>query len=167
MKMVRASLLMGGLFAAMTGLTLWLGAPKAQAQDKPVTHPLRMAETELKEARKELEKAPSKFGGHKEEAIEDIDHALKHLERLTGWVRTHHKEEWEQEHKDEARAVEKGEKYPRLHAALHELRRAHKYLKESKEEFGDNKQKELALRDLDKAINQLDRILTWVKENEK
>jgi hypothetical protein len=146
---------------------LLLTPPPARADEKPITHPLHAAVRELHEAKKELEKAGHNFGGHKEAAIKDIDRSIKHLDRLIGWVKEHHKGEWEQEHKDEIRAEEKGESYPRLHAALHELRRAHKYIKESKYEFGDNKQKEEALKDLDRAIVQIDKALKWAKENGK
>jgi hypothetical protein len=75
----------------------------------------------------------------------------------------HHKQEWEQEYKDEKRAVAKGENHPHLHAAVHELRRAHKYVNESKYEFGDNKLKEEALRDIDRAIHQIEKALEFAK----
>jgi hypothetical protein len=158
---------LAGLAVGLGGLALLLIAPQARAEDEKVSHPLHRANRELHEAKKELEKAGHDFGGHKEAAIKDIDHASKHLDRLGAWVKKHHKQEWEQEHKDEKRAEEKGEKYPRLHAAVHELRRAHKYVKESQYDFGDNKQKELALKDLDRAIHQIDKALVWAKENGK
>ena len=126
MTMQGRSLSLGlpGLFAALGGLALLLVPPPARAQEKPITHPLHAAVRECHEAKKELEKAGHNFGGHKEAAIKDLDRSIKHLDRLIGWVKEHHKGEWEQEHKDEIRAEEKGESYPRLHAALHELRRA-------------------------------------------
>ncbi len=156
-----------GLFVAAGAVALWSLAPPARADEKVITHPLHAAVRELQEAKKELEKAGHDFGGHKEAAIKDINLSIKHLDRLAGWVKEHHKGEWEQEHKDEIRAEEKGESYPRLHASLHELRRAHKYIKESQYEFGDKKQKEEALRDLDRAIVQIDKALKWAKENGK
>lgn len=146
------------------GLLLLSFAPvAAAAQEEKISHPLHRANRELHEARKELEKAGHDFGGHREAAIKDIDRAIKHLDRLGAWVKKHHKGEWAQEYKDEIRAEEKGESYPRLHAALHELRRAHKYIKESQYDFGDNRQKELALKDLDRAIHQIDKTLEFAK----
>jgi hypothetical protein len=130
----------------------------ALAADEP-RHPLHRAVEECREARREMEKADSNFGGLKEAAIKSTDHAIHHLDRLLGWVKEHKKEELKQEFRDEKRAEVKGEKYPRLHAALHELRRAHKYVEESKHEFGDNKQKEEALRSLHHAIQDLEKAI--------
>jgi hypothetical protein len=57
----------------------------AQAQEKKEKkerHPhIHAAIHELREARKELEKADHDFGGHRKEAIEAIDVALKQLEK--------------------------------------------------------------------------------------
>jgi hypothetical protein len=148
------------------GLALLSSAPRpaAAADDKEwVRHPLHKALTELREARQEMEKAPHDFGGHKEAALKATDNAIKHLERLLGWVKEHRKEEAKQEFKDEKREEKKGEKHPRIHAAIHELRKAHKYVKESELEFGDNKQKEEALKSIDHAIGQLEKALDAVK----
>lgn len=44
-------------------------------------HPrIRAAIHELREAKRELEKADHDFGGHKKEAIEAVNHAIKQLE---------------------------------------------------------------------------------------
>jgi hypothetical protein len=144
-------------------LSLLLLAPPARATGEKITHPLHRANIELHEARNELEKAGHNFGGHKKKAIEDIDHAIKHLDRMGAWVAKHHKQEWEQEYKDEKRAVAKGETYPRLHAAVHEMKRAHKHIKESVYDFGDSKLKEEALRDIDRAIHQIEKALEFPK----
>ncbi len=147
-------LLRGGICSAFCLFAL----STALAADEP-RHPLHRAVEECREARRELEKADSNFGGFKEAAIKSTDHAIRHLERMLGWVREHKKEELKQEFKDEKRAEVKGEKYPRLHAALHELRRAHKYVEEAKHDFGDSKQKEEALRSLHHAILDLEKAL--------
>jgi hypothetical protein len=56
--------------------------PTAQAQEKKERHPhIRAALHELREAKKELEKADHDFGGHRKEAIEAIDVAIKQLDK--------------------------------------------------------------------------------------
>jgi hypothetical protein len=48
---------------------------------KKEAHPhIRAAIRELREARKELETAAHDFGGHRKEAIEAVDNALKQLQ---------------------------------------------------------------------------------------
>jgi hypothetical protein len=39
----------------------------------------------LRDARKELNEAPHDFHGHKQEAIDAIDHAIEHLDRIKDW----------------------------------------------------------------------------------
>ena len=84
---VLALTLTGGLLLAGVGL-LPLGGdaivPAAQAQEKKEKrerHPhIHAAIRELREARKELKEADHDFGGHRVEAIEEIDKAIKQLE---------------------------------------------------------------------------------------
>jgi hypothetical protein len=162
-------LLARSLSGLLAGLVLGLGSlvllstapPKARAAEEPSHHPLHRALAELREARRELEKAPSNFGGRKKEALEATDHAIKHLDRLLGWVKDNHKEDLKQEFKDEKFEVKKGESYPRLRAAVHELKRAHKHVEESKYEYGDKKQKEEALKSIHNAIVHLEKILEY------
>ncbi len=158
------SLLAAGLFLGVGIAAWWLLTPSiAQArQDRP-RHPLHAALEEAREAKREMERAGHDFGGNKEEALKSTEHAIKHLERMLGWVREHKKEELKQEFKDEKRAEVKGEKYPRLHAAVHELRKAHKYVEQSKHEFGDSKQKEEALRSLRHAVEHLEKALKFAE----
>ena len=55
--------------------------PAFDKDDKKEAHPhIRAALRELREARKELETAAHDFGGHRKEAIEAIDAAIKQLE---------------------------------------------------------------------------------------
>ncbi len=60
--------------------------PKAPAQilkgEPAEQHPhIRAALRELREARHELETAAHDFGGHRKEAIEAVDNAIKQLQR--------------------------------------------------------------------------------------
>jgi hypothetical protein len=77
--------LASGLGLASLGLVsygLVADPTTAQAQEKRERHPhLHRAITELKEAKKELEKADHDFGGHRVEAIKATDHAIKQLEK--------------------------------------------------------------------------------------
>jgi hypothetical protein len=55
--------------------------PAVDKDDKKEAHPhIRAALRELREARKELETAAHDFGGHRKEAIEAVDAAIKQLE---------------------------------------------------------------------------------------
>ena len=74
-----AVLLSGGLLLSSLG---FLGTETASAQEKKERHPhIRRAIHELREARKELKEAAHDFGGHREEAVEAINVAIKQLER--------------------------------------------------------------------------------------
>ncbi|HLJ29302.1 MAG TPA: hypothetical protein VKY85_21525 [Candidatus Angelobacter sp.] len=53
--------------------------PAAPAAAEPHPH-IRAAIRELREARHELETAAHDFGGHKKEAIEAVDNAIKQLQ---------------------------------------------------------------------------------------
>jgi len=65
-----------GVFAATPA-----NAPVAQKESKGEQHPhIRAAIRELREARRELETAAHDFGGHKKEAIEAVDNAIKQLQ---------------------------------------------------------------------------------------
>ncbi len=80
----RTAVLSGGLLLAGMGLIpISATSPTpAQAVEPKERHPhIHRAITELKEARKELEKADNDFGGHRKEAIEAVDVAIRHLER--------------------------------------------------------------------------------------
>src|SRR5207302_1934251 len=59
--------------------------PMAQAQEKKEKnerHPhIHAAIRELRQAKKELEKADHDFGGHRKEALEAVDVAIKQLEK--------------------------------------------------------------------------------------
>ena len=146
---------MGGVIGSLCYLVV---LTPAQAREE-AHHPLHRALEQCREARHEMEKAAHDFGGHREAALKSTDHAIRHLDRLLGWVKEHKKEELKQEFKAEKRAEVKGEKHPDIHAALHELRRAHKYVEEAKHDFGDGKQKEEALHAIHHAIEDLEKAL--------
>jgi hypothetical protein len=78
----RAIALSLAILLAGGGLISFVGDNAAQAAQKNERHPhIRAAIHELKEAKKELEKADHDFGGHRKEAIEAIDVALKQLQK--------------------------------------------------------------------------------------
>lgn len=66
-----------GVFAATPA-----AAPAPQVVKGAEQHPhIRAALRELREARRELETAAHDFGGHRKEAIEAVDNAIKQLEQ--------------------------------------------------------------------------------------
>jgi hypothetical protein len=70
--------------ALLLGLGLWSGGVLGDrsAQAAPERHPhIRAAIEELREAKKELERADHDFGGHRKEAIKALDEAIIQLER--------------------------------------------------------------------------------------
>jgi hypothetical protein len=80
-KLAGVVLLVGAL---LLGLGLWSGGLLGErpAQAAPERHPrIHAAIEELREARKELEKADHDFGGHRKEAIKAIDEAIIQLEK--------------------------------------------------------------------------------------
>jgi hypothetical protein len=82
---IRTLALAGGLGLASLGAVSYgivVTPTEAQAQEKRERHPhIHKAIAELKEAKKELEKADHDFGGHRVEAVKAIDHAVKQLEK--------------------------------------------------------------------------------------
>jgi hypothetical protein len=57
---------------------------------------------------------------------------------------------------------EEKERHPHIHAAIHELKHAHKELKEANHDFGGHREK--ALKDIDAAIKQLEECLKHDKK---
>ena len=71
--------LAGGLVLAGLGLSATGGPARAEEKER---HPhIRAAIHELREAKRDLEKADHDFGGHRKAAIEAIDHAIRQLEK--------------------------------------------------------------------------------------
>ena len=71
------ALLLGGMGLLHTDPTI----AQANAVEKKERHPhIRQAISELREARKELKEAAHDFGGHRKEALEAVNVAIKQLE---------------------------------------------------------------------------------------
>jgi hypothetical protein len=70
--------------AVLLGLGLWLGGflgdASVQAAEKERHPHIRTAIEELREAKRELERAAHDFGGHRVEAIKVLDQAIVQLE---------------------------------------------------------------------------------------
>jgi hypothetical protein len=81
----RSMVVAGGLGLASLGVLSYgvvVAPTSAQADEKHERHPhVHKAIHELREAKKELEKADHDFGGHRVEAIKAIDVAVKQLEK--------------------------------------------------------------------------------------
>ena len=82
-KYVGVTVLMSGLLVGGLGLmaTDTVQAGQKPAAEKNERHPhIRRALRELREAKKEMKTAAHDFGGHRVEAIEAVDAAIKQLE---------------------------------------------------------------------------------------
>lgn len=140
------------LAAAVAALGL-LVPGRAAAEPK---HPhLHHALFEMREAHKDLKEAKHNFGGHREKALGALDAAIHQTEKaLTGAG-------------DPFKGFTPGKIYggyknhPHLRHALHEMRAAHKELKEAKHDFGGHRKKAIA--DLDVAIAQVEKCIDHIK----
>ena len=74
----RRSLLKAGGLAMSLGVAGALAAAPPEEERHPRIH---AAIRELREAKKDLEKADHDFGGHRVNAIKAIDHAIEQLEK--------------------------------------------------------------------------------------
>lgn len=80
----RSALALGA--ATVTGLvTCGLTSKTAYAEEHHRWPKLHAAAVALREARDEIEHTPHNWGGDKKEALEAIDRALYHLEKLRDW----------------------------------------------------------------------------------
>ena len=152
-----------GTLWALGSLTLFGLCLCANAQAGEKQHPhhhFHHALWELRDARKELNEAKHDFGGHKEKALVAIDDAIKQLDLIVRYkgdnikgtpTRGDLKEEYK-----------KYKHHPHLHHALHELRHAHRQLKETTHNFDGHK--EAALRDIHIAIQQVEILLKHHKK---
>jgi hypothetical protein len=80
----RALIEAGGLALASLGVLASTSQP-VRAEDKERHPRIRAAIRELREAKKELEKADHDFGGHRVEAIKAINHAVRQLEKALNY----------------------------------------------------------------------------------
>jgi hypothetical protein len=78
----RALLVSAGLILGGAGIATFTTSPAAVARENQgERHPhIHKATEELREARKELKEADHDFKGHRDEAVEDCDKAIKQLE---------------------------------------------------------------------------------------
>jgi hypothetical protein len=80
-KYARALLVSSGLILGGVGIGAYDLCNTAVARDKDEHHPhIRKALEELREARRELKEADHDFKGHREEALESVDKAIRQLE---------------------------------------------------------------------------------------
>jgi hypothetical protein len=84
LKKICGVAILGTLFGISQG-ALFAARPPAPVQERKEgareQHPhIRAALQELREARHELETAAHDFGGHRKEAIESVDNAIKQLQ---------------------------------------------------------------------------------------
>ena len=88
--------LLGLTLAALLALATMLAVPATAAEGKGKgrpgeNHPIHRAIKELQEVKTYLEKAPHDFGGHRKEALEDCEKAVKQLQKALEFDREHDK----------------------------------------------------------------------------
>jgi hypothetical protein len=72
--------------ALLSGLAVYpLASRPANAEEHEHNPRIHRALDALREARHELEDAPHDFRGHKQEALDSIDHAIERLDRIKDW----------------------------------------------------------------------------------
>ena len=144
------------LMAAMVGVATLCVMGAAQAAPK---HPrMHAALHELKESRIELKEAAHDFGGHREKALKDVDHAIKQIEEALEAAGDKYVA-GKGPGKD---AYKKYEHHHHIHHAIHELKEARKELKEAAHNFGGHREK--ALEAVDHAIKQLELALKFARK---
>jgi hypothetical protein len=80
-KYARALLVSSGLLLGGVGIGVYDISNAAEAREKEEHHPhIRKALEELRETRRELKEADHDFKGHREEALEAVDKAIRQLE---------------------------------------------------------------------------------------
>ena len=179
-----ALFLTGGLLlASLTWLAISpVGLPQAQAKGKgalkgkPKTerHPaLHRALRELREAKGHLEKAAHDYGGHRVAAIKDVNKALHQLHMALKFDSPKRRVTVPPV-KTTAPAVTPGipgagkptgpgtEKHPQIHRALHKLHQAKRSLERAAHDYGGHRVE--AVKDIDRAINQLKQALAYDKK---
>ena len=72
--------------ALLSGLAAYpLATRTAKAEEHEHNPRIHRALDALREARRELDEAPHDFRGHKKEAMDSIDRAIEHLDRIKDW----------------------------------------------------------------------------------
>ena len=134
---------------SMLFLPAVLGLLALPAAARAEHHHIHHAIYELDKAAVELKEAPHDFGGHREAALLASQAAVKDLQALLVVAN-----EKPATPKIDPEVYKKYEHHPHLHHALHELKEAHKQIKESKTDFGQLR--EAALKDIDVAIKEIE-----------
>lgn len=72
--------------ALLSGLAVYPLATRTARADEHEHNPrIHRALDALRDARDELREAPHDFHGHKQEALDSIDRAIEHLDRIKDW----------------------------------------------------------------------------------
>jgi hypothetical protein len=149
---LRATIALFASCAVLTATSLL-----AYAADEPKHPHMHHALYELEKARVELKEAAHDFGGHREKALKAVDEAITQMGKaLEGAGDKYVAREPDKD------VYKKYEFHPHIHHALHELREAHKELKEAKHDFGGHREK--TLKDVNHAITQLEEALKFDKK---
>jgi hypothetical protein len=135
------------------------GPALGQKAEHPHYH-LHHALWELRDARTELREAPHNFGGHREKAIKAINAAARNLDLAL--KNTGDNIKGAPTRGDLREVYKKYPHHPHLHHALHELKHAHRQLKEARHNYGGHRQ--AALRDMDAAIHQIELCLKHARK---
>ena len=117
-----------------------------QRLEKRFPH-MRLALEHLREARKQMEDAEDIFHGHKGEAVEHVNNAIRHVEEGL-------KEQGEAAIPAELPAAVKLAPFEHVHHALDRLREARAELDNADKIFGGHREK--AIEETDHAIHQLE-----------
>jgi uncharacterized protein YqeY len=129
---------------------VWQAPATAVAQDGPRHPHMHHALRELRETRTELKEASHDYGGHREKALRATDAAIIQIDKALKGAGDNIKGAG----KFDKEIYKKYEHHPHMHHALHELREAHRELKEAKHDFDGHR--EHALRDVNHAITQIE-----------
>lgn len=140
--------------AAFAGLTLLgLGASRAAAEEHPRLH---AALYEMRHARTELKEAKHDFGGHRAKALEALDEAISQIDKALKAVG------------DDTKGTEPGKdtykgyaNHPHIRHALVESKEAKAELKAAAHDYKGHREK--AVLALDAVVDQLDKALKYAK----
>jgi hypothetical protein len=138
-------------------LPVWALLLAGTARADRTTERLEAALYELRSARTELKESRWNFGGHREKAIRAMDEAMVTIKKILRIKRDRdirdleRKKDFYKAHKD----------HPRLRQALHDLREARDDVKKSRSKFEGLKER--AVRDIDRAIDQIELCIKHAK----
>jgi hypothetical protein len=142
-------------------------AEEAEGEHHPHIH---AALRELREAKEELKTAAHDFGGHRADAVDAVEHAIKQLRKAlesdpgAREAKRSEKEAGTEASTGEAkhgegRQAEQGEHHPHIRAALKELREAKAELETAAHDFGGHRAD--AIKAVEHAIRQLEKALEF------